>query len=172
MTRRILFGVTLLAMLGAAGADDKPAKDARFEKLKTLVGEWVKADKDGKPTDEVLTVFKLTGGGTALQETIHPNSPMEMVSVYHMDGTDLVLTHYCMLGNQPRMKADAKSTDKEIAFKFDGGTNLKPEKDMHIHEGSIKWIDADTIEWSWQAYMDGKPNDGHKITEKLVRKKK
>jgi hypothetical protein len=43
---------------------------------------------------------------------------------------------------------------------------------MHIHEGSIKWIDADTIEWSWQAYMDGKPNDGHKITEKLVRKKK
>jgi len=171
MTRRILFGVTLLAVLGVAGADDKPAKDARFEKLKTLVGEWVKADKDGKPTTEVLTVFKLTGGGSALQETIHPNTPMEMVSLYHMDGLDLVLTHYCMLGNQPRMKADAKSTDKEIAFKFDGGTNLKPEKDMHVHEGSIKWIDADTIEWSWQAYVDGKPVEGHKMNEKLVRKK-
>jgi hypothetical protein len=171
MTRRLILGIALFGMVGAVGADDKPAKDARFEKLKTLVGEWAKADKDGKPTGDVLTVFKLTGGGTALQETIHPNSPMEMVSVYHMDGADLVLTHYCMLGNQPKMKADAKSTDKEIVFAFAGGTNLKPEKDMHIHEGSIKWIDADTIEWGWQAYQDGKPVGGHKMTEKLVRKK-
>jgi hypothetical protein len=171
MTRRLILGIALFGMVGVVGADDKPAKDARFEKLKTLVGEWAKVDKDGKPTGDVLTVFKLTGGGTALQETIHPNSPMEMVSVYHMDGADLVLTHYCMLGNQPKMKADAKSTDKEIVFAFAGGTNLKPEKDMHIHEGSIKWIDADTIEWSWQAYQDGKPVGGHKMTEKLVRKK-
>jgi hypothetical protein len=171
MTRRLILGIALFGMVGVVGADDKPAKDARFEKLKTLVGEWAKADKDGKPTGDVLTVFKLTGGGTALQETIHPNSPMEMISLYHMDGADLVLTHYCMLGNQPKMKADGKSTDKEIVFAFAGGTNLKPEKDMHIHEGSIKWFDADTIEWSWQAYQDGKPVGGHKMTEKLVRKK-
>jgi hypothetical protein len=172
MVRRLFFGVALLAVLGWAGADDKPAKDPRFEKLKTLVGEWVQVDKSGKPSAEVLTVFKLTGGGSAIQETIHPNTPMEMISLYHMDGADVVLTHYCMLGNQPKMKADAKSTDKEIVFAFAGGTNIKPEKDMYIHDGSIKWIDADTIEWSWQAYMDGKPADGHKMTEKLVRKKK
>jgi hypothetical protein len=172
MTRRLIFGFALFGLLGVAGADDKDAKDARFEKLKTLVGEWVKADKDGKPTNEVLTVFKLTGGGSALHETIFPGQPMEMISVYTRDGADVIMTHYCMLGNQPKMKVDAKSTDKELIFKFTGGTNLKPEKDMHMHEGSIKWIDDDTIEWSWQGFMDGKPAEGHKVTEKLVRKKK
>ena len=172
MLRRTIVGLAVFCMVGFVGADDKPAKDARFEKLKTLVGEWVKADKDGKPSGEVLTVFKLTGGGSALRETIHPNTPMEMISLYHMDGSDLVMTHYCMLGNQPKMKANAKSTDKEIVFDFAGGTNIKPEKDMHVHNGSIKWIDDDTVEWSWVAWMDGKPAEGHMMTEKLVRKKK
>src|SRR5262245_25698589 len=36
---------------------------ARLEKMKTLVGTWVAADKDGKPTDEVVSVIKLTAGG-------------------------------------------------------------------------------------------------------------
>ncbi|HEY2783953.1 MAG TPA: hypothetical protein VGJ05_03180, partial [Fimbriiglobus sp.] len=126
MLRRTIVGFALLSALGLAGADDKQAKNGRFEKIKSLVGEWVKADKDGKPTAEVVTVFKLTGGGSAVQETIHPGSPMEMVSVYFMDGPDLVLTHYCMLGNQPKMKADAKSTDKQIVFDFAGGTNIEP----------------------------------------------
>ena len=31
---------------------------------------------------------------------------MEMISVYTAEGPDLVMTHYCVLGNQPRMKAD------------------------------------------------------------------
>ena len=29
----------------------------------------------------------------------------EMITMYHPDGDGLALTHYCMLGNQPRMKA-------------------------------------------------------------------
>jgi hypothetical protein len=172
MFRRIFLAAVLLGSLGFVGADDKPTKDARFEKLKTLVGEWVRADKDGKPTNDVVTVFKLTGGGSAITETIFPGQPMEMVSMYHMDGPDVVMTHYCMMGNQPKMKVDPKSTDKEIILSFVGGANIKPEKDMHMHEGSIKWVDADTIEWNWQGWHDGKPADGHKVSEKLVRKKK
>jgi hypothetical protein len=38
-----------------------------------------------------------------------------------MDGADLVMTHYCMLGNQPRMKADSKSPKNQIRFQFAGG---------------------------------------------------
>jgi len=76
-----------------------------------------------------------------------------------------------MLGNQPRLKVDPRSTDKEIVFKFAGGTNLKPEKDMHMHEGSIKIVDADNIVSSWVGWKDGKPDDGHKAAFKLTRKK-
>src|SRR5687768_12947493 len=115
MTKRPLTCALMVVALGfaSARAEDAPAKakptHAAFEKIKALAGTWVEADKDGKPTDKVVSVVKVTAGGSAVQETIFPGTQMEMVSVYHLDGADLVMTHYCMLGNQPRMKADPKS---------------------------------------------------------------
>jgi hypothetical protein len=59
---------------------------------------------------------------------------MEMLSVYHLDKGRLLMTHYCALGNQPRMKLNTrKSTASELVFDFDGGTNLNPRRDMHMH---------------------------------------
>ena len=93
----------------------------------------MEADKDGKPTDKVVSVVKVTAGGSAVHETHFPGQPMEMVSVYHLDKGDLVMTHYCVLGNQPRMKADPKSPANQIKWVFAGGTNLDPAKDTHMH---------------------------------------
>jgi hypothetical protein len=168
-------GLVLLALAAWVGAEDKkeeksPAAQG-LERLKKLSGEWVAADADGKPTSQVVSSFKVTAAGSAVQETIFPGSDHEMVTLYHRDGADLVLTHYCALGNQPHLKADPKAPADQLRFQFAGGSNLDPEKDMHMHEGAITFIDDDHIEWSWQAYKDGKPADGHKIAMKLVRKK-
>src|SRR5262249_2697880 len=57
---------------------------------------------------------------------------IEMISVYTADGPDLILTHYCVLGNQPRMKADPDSPPNQIVFRFAGGSNLEPAKDKHM----------------------------------------
>lgn len=172
MQRLTIGGVFLIAFAAGAGGADTPKSpaDAQFEKLKKLAGTWVEADKDGKPTDKVQSVWKVTAGGSAVQETIFPGQPMEMVSVYHKDGSDLLMTHYCMLGNQPRMKADPKSSPNQIKFEFAGGTNLNPAKDMHMHEGTLTFVDDDHIEFSGCAWVDGKPSD-HCGTFKLVRKK-
>src|SRR5262245_60836882 len=103
----LLFGSSL-----AAYADDKDHRsataptNAALEKMKTLAGTWLEADKDGKPTDTVVSIIKLTAGGSAIHETLFPGQPHEMISMYTVDGPDLVMTHYCMLGNQPRLKAD------------------------------------------------------------------
>ena len=94
-----------------------------------------------------------------------------MVSVYYCDGDDLMLTHYCALGNQPRMKADPKSPPNQLRFQFAGGTNLDPAKDMHMHEGTFTFIDDDHIEFSGVAWVGGKPAEDHCATMKLVRKK-
>ena len=94
-----------------------------------------------------------------------------MVSIYHRDGADLVMTHYCALGNQPRMKADPKSPANQIRFQFAGGTNLDPAKDMHMHEGTLTFVDDDHIEFSGVAWVGGKPAEDHCGTMKLVRKK-
>lgn len=179
MTRHYLIGGLMLVAFGAAAyGDDKhatakapAATHPGFERIKKLAGTWVEADKDGKPTDKVFSIVKVTAGGSAVQETIFPGQPMEMLSVYHLDKGDLVMTHYCMLGNQPKMKADPKSRMDEIRFQFAGGTNFDPKKDMHMHEGTLKFIDDDHIEFSGAAWVNGKPAEDHCVTMKLVRKK-
>jgi hypothetical protein len=163
--------------VGATAEDKNEAKPSAaaphpgLERLKKLVGEWVAADAQGKPTDRVVSVFKITAAGSAVQETLFPGSTHEMVTLYHRDGADLVLTHYCALGNQPHMKADPQSPPNQIRFLFAGGTNLNAAKDMHMHEGTITFVDDDHIEGTWIGYKDGKPADGHSATLKLVRKK-
>lgn len=177
MTQRLLTcGLMIIALSGATRGDNTPAKATApahpgLEKLKKLAGTWVEADKDGKPTDKVVSVVKLTAGGNTVHETNFPGTPMEMVSVYHLDGADLVMTHYCVLGNQPRMKADPKSPANQIKWLFAGGTNLDPAKDMHMHSATLTFIDDDHIEINGEAWENGKPCENHCGCMKLVRKK-
>jgi hypothetical protein len=177
MTRRLLVcGLMVFAIGLATRGDDKPATPSTaphpgLERLKSLAGTWVAADENGKPTDQVVSVIKVTAAGSAVQETLFPGQPQEMVSIYHLDGADLLMTHYCALGNQPRMKADPASPPGQIRFTFAGGTNLDPAKDMHMHEGTLTFVDDDHIEFSGVAWVGGKPAEGHCATMKLVRKK-
>ena len=108
------------------------AADA-FASLKKLQGEWRgPAMMKGMPPSH--SIVRVTAGGSAVQETIFPGTKMEMVSIYHMDKGSLLMTHYCMLGNQPRMKLNTrKSTASELVFDFAGGTNLNPHRDAHMH---------------------------------------
>jgi hypothetical protein len=41
-----------------------------------------------------------------------------------------------------------------------------------MHEGSVKIIDDDHLEWCFQGWNEGKPAEGHQCSMKLVRKKK
>lgn len=178
MTRKTtaVAGAVLVLALGAGARGQGPPAKATpahpgLEKLKALAGTWVEADKDGKATDKVASVFRVIGGGSTVHETIFPGTPMEMVSVYHLDGADLVMTHYCALGNQPRLKADPKSAPNQMKWNFAGGTNFDPAKDMHMHEATVTFVNADTLEISGVAWVDGKPAPDHCGTMRLVRKK-
>jgi hypothetical protein len=176
MTKRMLAGgLVLMAFAAGASAADPAATSAPthpgLERLKKLAGTWVEADKDGKPTDKVVSVVKVTAAGSAVHETNFPGDPMEMISVYHLDKGELVMTHYCALGNQPRMKADPKAPANQIKWVFAGGTNLDPAKDMHMHGATVKFVDDDHIEIAGEAWENGKPSDHSCGTMKLVRKK-
>jgi hypothetical protein len=172
----MLAGGLMLIVLATSGrGGDAPAKAPSshpgLERIKKLAGTWVEADKDGKPTDKVVSVVRVTAGGSAVYETLFPGQPMEMVSVYHLDKGELVMTHYCVLGNQPRMKADPDSPANQIHFAFDGGTNLDPAKDRHMHEATVTFVDDDHIEVCGVAWADGKPCKECCGQFKLVRKK-
>lgn len=182
MKRQMLMVGLCLGLLGfslvlPAAADDanKPttntAKNPGFEKMKSLVGTWVAADEKGKATDQVISEIKLTAGGSAIHETLFPGQEQEMLSVYTADGPDVVLTHYCVLGNQPQMKASTKSFSNKLDFQFAGGANLDPAKDQHMHGAVLTFIDDDHIQVDGTGWADGKPTPAmcHGMT--LVRKK-
>jgi hypothetical protein len=157
-----LAGLIALAVVVPAQAQEKkeaPAKNAAFEQLKKLAGEWVALNQDGKPTKEVVSAIKVIGAGSAVHKTIFPGAAHEMVSAYHMDGKDVVITHYCAAQNQPKMKLDPKSTATKLNFEFIGGANIDPAKDMHMHDGTITIVDESTIEWSWCGWMGGKADE-------------
>jgi hypothetical protein len=156
-----VLGLLAAFVLAAPAADDKKdapkegTADAKLAAFKQLAGDWVGKGPDdaGK---EVRVNYKVTAGGSAVVETIGPGTDHEMVTVIHKDGDNLVLTHYCMLGNQPRMKADGKGDDKKVAFKFTSGTNMKSDKEMHMHNVTFTFVDKDTLKAEWASYADGK----------------
>jgi hypothetical protein len=178
MLRQLLVcGVLVAGLAISASGDEKhsplpaPTKNAGLDKMKTLVGTWVAADKDGKPTNEVVSVIKLTAAGSAVQETLFPGQPHEMISMYTAEGPDVALTHYCMLGNQPRMKATAKGPANQLTFEFVGGANLDPKKDKHMHGATLTIIDADHYEVQGIGWENGVPVKEMCNGMKLVRKK-
>jgi hypothetical protein len=173
----LLMVLPLTVSMTSKGGDDAlpksptPPANAALEKMKKLAGTWLLADADGKPTDQVASIIKITAGGSAVHETLFPGQALEMVSVYTADGSDLIMTHYCVLGNQPRMKADPKSPANEIVWRFVGGTNLDPKKDKHMHEATLKFIDEDHIEVNGIGWENGAPAKEMCCGLKLVRKK-
>ena len=80
-----------------------------------------------------------------------------MVTIYHLDGDSVILTHYCMADNQPRMRASGLSADgKLLDFKFVDATNLAKPTDMHMHALKMTFVDTDHITQEWVHSADGK----------------
>jgi hypothetical protein len=150
----VLFGAGL-----AAAAPAEPAKPATaaFERFKALAGDWVAAE-DGEMArkGDLVARYAVTAGGSAVVETVFPGQAHEMVTVYHADGPDLVLTHFCMEGNQPRMRAKAAQGSR-FDFAFDGGTNIDPKRDRHMHSATMALLGADEIRTEWTELAEGKP---------------
>jgi hypothetical protein len=179
MVRRtfVVCGLLLTLSLAGFGADKPevklpaPRTNAGLEKMKKLVGTWLTTDTDGKVTDRIASIIKLTAGGSVVHETLFPGQTEEMVSLYTVDGPDLIMTHYCVLGNQPRLKADPNSSENQLAFQFAGGANLDPKKDKHMHELTLTFVDDDHIEVKGTGWENGAPSKDMCCGLKLVRKK-
>src|SRR5437016_2498688 len=99
-------GWAVCAALWAHEGDMPPAKpsSAEFNQLKQLQGQWTGTQVGGQPNkmpEQVSTSFRLTSGGSAIEETLGSGTPHEMVDMYVDEGGKLAMTHYCAMGNQP-----------------------------------------------------------------------
>ena len=164
--------MTLVAFGGLAAAEEKAAPTAvqQFEMLKKMAGDWVEIDKDGKPTDKLISSIRVTSAGSAVQETLFPGGDHEMVTMYFLDGDQLLLTHYCALGNQPQMRAAPGKDANQIAFKFVGGTNLKNPDEHHMNEATLTIAGPDRYQAEWVSCKEGQTC--HQVRFDLTRKAK
>ncbi len=162
----VLVGIGVFALIGATPAFAGEALEAGavFEQLKALEGTWQgKPEGEGaageeQPPTKVTHVFQVSAAGTVVMETMMPGTDHEMINMYHLDGEDLVLTHYCAGGNQPQMRLNRQtSTASTLNFDFAGGTNLDPATDGHIHAGQLVLKEGDQIDSVWVGYNEGKP---------------
>ncbi|MBI4345455.1 MAG: hypothetical protein HY553_01280 [Elusimicrobia bacterium] len=149
MIRAILLTAFTAASLASGDHQhEHPAPPKDFTRLAKLLGHWEANVEGGK---KVQVWFKLISGGTTLLQTEKFDDEPEMITVYHPDGKDLVLTHYCSANNQPRMKA-VKSDEKSIFFDFVSVTNLASPDASHMRSAVITFIDDDHYreEWTWR----------------------
>jgi hypothetical protein len=145
----LVLAALLCGGLAFAAEKGNPA----WEKLKTLAGDWEAEGSMGKSQIS----YKVVSGGTALMETIREPNGAEMVTLIHPDGDRLLLTHYCSLGNQPRMRADGLSDGgKKVAFSYVDASNLSSPEAMHMAKMVVNFGDADHFTETWTLADKGK----------------
>ena len=129
-TLRTLLPLLLLAAMAHAQTDAQKA----FATIKNMPGTWEQKAPDGK----VLQVtFKVVSGGSAVMSEIMGMGPEDMITMFHLDGPNkLLMTHYCGVGNQPRMQASVSPDGKTMTFNFQDATNLgRARRRPHAEHG-------------------------------------
>jgi hypothetical protein len=165
------FAIAGLLASGIARAADHPAAPpppAALQPFAKLVGTWQGTAKMGDKTVPVTFVYESTAAGSAVVEHLFPGTPHEMMSVYTAEGDGVAMTHYCAMGNHPKMllkKVDARGLSFEMV-KSDG---LRSASEPHMHAMTVSWTDADHIREVWTSFDKGQAKE-EKVFE-LARKK-
>lgn len=128
---------------------------ALFERMKKLEGDW--RGKSTKGWEDVSRVKVIAKGSAILFDSFdaHPNETM--LTLVHWDLDRLLLTHYCVAGNQPRLEATSFEDDgRKVTFAFVDATNLPSRNKGHMDKLVMRFIDDShyTSQWTW--YQDGK----------------
>lgn len=159
---KVLVAVAVLAGLGLAQASNpegqSTAAGASFEKLKSLAGEWEGKTVEGGKELPTTTSFRLVSDGSALMNVLAVGTPHEMVTMFHMDGSDLLATHYCAAHNQPRFRCVSSPEPNIVAFEFKDATNLSGPAAPHMVRVKFTLLDPNHHVEDWTFLANGQTN--------------
>jgi hypothetical protein len=164
MTIKSLFSlIRLLLLISSTLGAESPTTPAEvqsaaaFARLKSLAGTWQSIGPKG---EHAKLQYEIISGGSAVMERFSsdalPRNSGEMITVYYIDRGELVLTHYCIAGNQPHLRAtlyDAKTG--ELNFEFVAADNMPSGEEGHMHSAKMRFIDDKHLSTEWQ-YMEGR----------------
>jgi len=151
---------------GHGGSGDGVSKaTAGLDKLKSLAGVW---ESKGNDSERVTVAYEVVSNGSAVMESIRHADAPDMITVYYINGDRLMMTHFCALGNQPRMKASVPAGDiKELRFSYVDGTNMR-KSDTHMHGLVMQFLSNTHVHAAWTVYEKGRPT--HEVVFELARR--
>jgi len=161
--KTVRIAATLLFVFVTSAAFAASAAQKSFEELKALDGTWEGKALNGQSLE---VAYRVTSNGSAIISEIKGKE--DMISMFNLDGDRVLLTHYCAVGNQPRMVASASPDGKTFTFDFVDATNLPTPDAAHMIRMVLAMPDANhhTEEWTFSDH--GKE---HKEVFDLRRKK-
>jgi predicted enzyme related to lactoylglutathione lyase len=139
----------------AKAASPAALAQAGFERFKKLDGQWL--GRSTKGWEETIGFKTIAKGSVVVKNSFdaHPNETM--MTMFHLDGGRLMLTHYCVAGNQPRLEATAFENDgRTVTFTFIDATNLPSRDKGHMDKAVFRFIDDNKFSSQWTWYQDGK----------------
>jgi hypothetical protein len=141
----VVLSLAACATNRAPVAQSPPDGQAALEYLKELKGEWV---VDGGDEGMFGWEFDVTSRGGVVVERLKVGTPTEMTTVYHLDHGTLVASHFCQLGNQPRLTAVTSEVDGDLHFLCDGNVGTADSHaDLHMHGVHFKRTGESMVIW-------------------------
>jgi len=143
-TAALVMGLVATARPAATGSGAEA-----LEKLKALVGHW--EQQQASAAKATLDIQLTSGGSVVLERSsmMAEGQPVEMITLYYLDGDQIKMTHYCIAGNQPTMQGTYAPETKTLTFHFVGATNLKSADDGHMHHAVYTFLDRDHLRQVW-----------------------
>jgi hypothetical protein len=161
MKKTILFGfIYFLGVLQFNQAHALTSAEAAFDKMKSLAGEWHGTD----PQQGGVVVYEVRSDGQSLLESFEG-----MITVYHLDGDSILMTHYCSMGNQPRLRA-TQFDGSVLDFNFVDVSNLKPGTG-HVGHLKLEFLADGKIKQTWSDIKNGKLEESFSIILEKVKPK-
>jgi hypothetical protein len=164
--------LTLAFFPGSSLYAQAPADSDGLLALKALAGSWAGPTykhKDDRvwAEEETMVTYKVTGGGSAIVETLFPGTPGEMTTVYHDDSRGhLVMTHYCNARNQPKMTL-VSFENHQLKFELAPDADIDAAHEHHAHELTLTLGEDGSLQHDWTNHNMGQEADLRNI--RLVR---
>ena len=149
------------AVVPPAGKARETAADGALARLAALAGDWEGSFEwtGGRTSHGAMNArYLTTGNGSAVVENLIMDGVPVMTTVYHTDGPDLRMTHYCAARNQPRLKASKIDlVAGSIDFAFVDATNLSAPDAPHVTGLEVRFGDDDHVTLTFLFEGGGKP---------------
>jgi len=162
ITAVFLFFVLSMPLLCAQeheGQTSRVEATPQWKQITSLAGEWDGYALMGGQKMQTHISIRSTGDGSAVMHWMDAGTPHEMITMFHMDKSELLATHYCAAHNQPRFRAVPSQKPNEVVFEYKDGTNIR-QGDGFMRRLVITFVDADHHNETWGFDNNGKVGDG------------